>query len=173
MIIIFTGNGKGKTTAALGQALRAIGNGGSVLMVQFIKGPWISGEHKSALKLKPNFRIERMGKGFVGIGNDSLPFDTHVTAAEKGIAFARRQIRKGRWKILILDEIWNALHLGLLPAESVSNFIKMAKPRIDHLIMTGRNCPQEFIDGADIVTEMKEIKHPFKNGVRGRASVEY
>ena len=173
MIIIFTGNGKGKTTAALGQALRAIGNGSKVLMVQFIKGPWESGEHKSAEKLSPNLKIVRKGRGFVGIGNDKLPRKTHIAAAVDGLKYAGKEVGEKKWNILILDEICNALSLGLLSSKNISDFIDSNIVNFDHLIMTGRDCPQEFIDKADLVTEMKETKHPFAHGVAGRQGVEF
>lgn len=173
MLIIFTGNGKGKTTAALGQAMRALGNGSKVLMVQFIKGPWKSGEHTSAKSLGPNFKIVKKGKGFVGIGNDKFPREVHVQAAENGLTYAEKQVRSKKWNILILDEIWNTVSLGLLSEKVVSDFISKNLPLLDHLILTGRNCPQEFINTADLVTEMREIKHPFAKGVSGAKGVEY
>lgn len=173
MLIIFTGNGKGKTTAALGQAMRAVGNGSSVLMVQFIKGPWKSGEHASAKKLEPNFKIVKKGKGFVGIGNDKFPRETHIEAAEEGLTYAEKQAQSKKWNILILDEIWNAVSLGLLSEKAVSDFISKNIPLLDHLILTGRNCSQEFIEKADLVTEMREIKHPFAKGIKGKKGVEY
>lgn len=173
MIIIFTGNGKGKTTAALGQALRAIGNGSKVLIVQFVKGPWISGEHRSAEKFSPQMKIVRKGKGFVGIGNDKLPRETHKEAAILGLAYAEKEAQSKKWDILVLDEIWNAVSLELLSPENVSGFIDSNLSYLDHLIMTGRDCPKQFIDMADLVTEMREIKHPFARGIMGRQSVEF
>lgn len=173
MFIIFTGNGKGKTTAALGQAMRATGNGSKVLMVQFIKGPWKSGEHSSAKKLSSHFTIVKKGKGFVGIGNDTLPRSVHIEAALDGLQHALKEAREKKWNIIILDEIWNAVHLKLLSKELVLHFVKEVKPLVDHLIMTGRDCPEEFIQIADIVTEMREIKHPFTLGVKGSKGVEF
>jgi cob(I)alamin adenosyltransferase len=173
MLIIFTGNGKGKTTAALGQALRAVGDGKKVLMIQFIKGPWKSGEDFSSKKLSSNFKIVKTGKGFVGILGDTLPFAKHKEAATKGLALARKEIKKKKWNILILDEIWNALHLGLLNKKEIKEFIKYSIPKLDHLIMTGRDCPKEFIEMADLVTEMKEIKHPFSRNIKGAKGLEF
>lgn len=173
MFIIFTGNGKGKTTAAIGQALRAVGNGSKVLMVQLIKGPWKSGEDASVKKLNPSFKIIKKGKGFVGIGNDKIPFSEHVAAAQDALAYAKKEIETKKWNILILDEVWNAHHLKLLTTAEVSDFIDSTKPFTDHLICTGRDCPSEFIEKADLVTEMKEIKHPFMNGIVASKSVEF
>lgn len=173
MNIIFTGDGKGKTTAAIGQAMRAVGNGSKVLMVQFIKGPWKSGEDKAAKELGDRFKIAKKGKGFVRISGDKLPFETHVKAAKDGLAYALREARSGEWDIIILDELWNAHYLGLISGPEICSFIEEAKPHIDHLIMTGRSCPPEFVERADLVTEMREVKHPFASGVVGAKGVEF
>jgi len=173
MIIIFTGNGKGKTTAALGQAMRAIGNGSSTLMVQLIKGPWKSGEDESCKAFGESMKIVKKGKGFVKIAGDKLPFETHVDAAKEGLSYALEEIGTRKWNILILDEMWNALNLGLISKDEAFDFIDKASKLVDHLILTGRDCPSEFIDRADIVTEMREIKHPFHAGTQATASVEY
>lgn len=173
MFYIFTGNGKGKTTSALGQALRAVGDGRKVLMVQFIKGPWKSGEDESYKMLLPNFKIVKKGKGFVGILNDTLPFEEHVHAAEDAMQYARDEIATKNWDIIILDEVWNALHLNLLTPDAVTAFIDETLPEVEHLIMTGRDCPQEFIDKADLVTEMREVKHPYNQGVQAKKGIEF
>ena len=173
MLIIFTGNGKGKTTAALGQALRAVGAGKRVLMVQFIKGPWHSGEDVSAKRLSPQFKLVKKGKGFVGIGGDRLPRKVHAAAALAGMAYAEKQALTKKWDMLILDEIWNAHHLKLISAAEIWNCIQKALPCVDHLIMTGRDCPQRFIRMADLVTEMKEIKHPFNKKQPGTKGLEF
>lgn len=173
MIIIFTGNGKGKTTAAIGQAIRAVGNGSKVLMVELVKGPWKSGEDSSSERFGESFKIFKMGKGFVKIGNDKIPFEEHVKAAHDAIDFALTELKTKKWNILIMDEIWNALGLELLTSDEVSLFIKKTKPLCNHLIMTGRGCPQKFLDQADLVTEMLEIKHPFSSGTKATACVEF
>lgn len=173
MLIIFTGNGKGKTTAALGLALRAVGRDNTVLMVQFIKGPWRSGEHNSARRFDPKFRIVKKGKGFVGIGGDNKPLSTHIQAAANGLEYSRKQALSGKWNILILDEIWNALTLNLLTCDILKKFILQTLPAVDHLIMTGRNCPKDFIELADLVTEMREVKHPFSKGVLAKKGLDY
>ncbi len=173
MLIIFTGNGKGKTTAALGQALRAVGDGKKVLMVEFIKGPWRSGEDVSYKKLAPKFKIVKTGLGFVGILGDKLPLKKHSEAAMEGLTYVRKEIKKKKWNIVILDEVWNALHLKLLTKKQISDFIKESLPNLEHLIMTGRDCPKEFIKIADLVTEMKEIKHPFRKNTKGKRGLEF
>lgn len=173
MFYIFTGNGKGKTTAALGTAMRAIGEGKRVLMVQFIKGPWKSGEDESSKLLKPCFRLVKKGKGFVGIMGDNLPREEHERAAEEALAYARKEIESGDWDIVILDEINNAVSLGLIPKKSVLELIEAESHTIETLIFTGRDAPQEFLDRADLITEMRDIKHPYEKGIHGKKGLEY
>ncbi|MEK7566421.1 MAG: cob(I)yrinic acid a,c-diamide adenosyltransferase [Patescibacteria group bacterium] len=172
MIIVFTGNGKGKTTAALGQAIRALGQGKKVLVIQFIKGPWISGEDKFAKKIK-NLRIIKTGKGFVKILGDKLPFKKHRASAQEGLQLAKKSIASKKYDLIILDEINNAVDLKLLKASDVLKIIKFLPEKTD-LILTGRNAPKSLIRIADLVTEMKEIKHPFqKNKKSARAGIEF
>ncbi|MFA6095728.1 MAG: cob(I)yrinic acid a,c-diamide adenosyltransferase [Candidatus Paceibacterota bacterium] len=173
MIIVFTGNGKGKTTAALGQAIRAIGNGSKVLMVEFIKGPWKSGEDAFAKKISQDLKIVKKGKGFVRIMNNTVPFEEHVSAAHDALYYASREVQEKKWNILILDEVWVALSLKLITMAEVLSCIDAAEKCCDHIILTGRGCPKEFFDRADLVTEMKEIKHPFSSGSPGTKGVEY
>lgn len=173
MLYVFTGNGKGKTTAALGQAMRAVGEGRRVLMVQFIKGPWKSGEDFLAKGLEPNFRLVKMGKGFVGIMDDSLPREEHEKAAGGALEYARKETESGNWDMVILDEINNSVSLNLIPKEKVLELIDFSKDKIEHLILTGRDAPQEFIDAADLVTEMRDIKHPYNKGIKGKRGLEY
>lgn len=171
MIIVNTGDGKGKTTAALGQALRAVGEGKKVLMIQFIKGPWKSGEDES-YKLLPNFEIRKMGRGFVGILGDPLPRKLHEEAALRALALARVEAASGTWDILILDEIHNAIELQLISLEDVLDFIH-TYPKERHLILTGRNAAPEMIQYADLVTEMKDVKHPYYEGIKAKRGIEY
>ncbi|MDO8600156.1 MAG: cob(I)yrinic acid a,c-diamide adenosyltransferase [bacterium] len=173
MIYVFTGNGKGKTTAALGQAIRAVGEGKRVLMIQFIKGPWKSGEDESAKLLAPNFKLLKTGKGFVGIMGDTLPREEHVKAAEEGLALAKKEIESGAWDIVILDEINNAVDLGLILKEKVLALLQATHYKLPTIILTGRNAPQDFIDIADLVTEMRDIKHPYEKGIKGKRGLEY
>jgi len=176
MLYIFTGNGKGKTTAALGQALRALGERKKVLMVQFIKGPWKSGEDESAKLLLPNFKLVKMGKGFVGIMGDTLPRHEHEKAAEEALAYAESEIKSGNWDIVILDEINNAVSLGLIQKEKAIGLADFKNPKTqkpEHLIFTGRDAPPEFIERADMVTEMDDIKHPYEKGIKGKRGLEY
>ena len=191
MIIVNTGNGKGKTTAALGQAMRAVGEGKRVLMVQFIKGPWKSGEDnveivpkgspstrpafggtRSGSPSSPAFKLVKMGRGFVGILGDKLPIEEHRKAAEDGLALARREIESGHWDMVILDEINNAVHLNLVSKEAVLDLLHLM-PNASHLVLTGRAAPQEFVDAADLVTEMRDVKHPYEKGIKAKRGLEY
>ena len=173
MIHLYTGNGKGKTTAALGSALRAVGERKKVLMVQFIKGPWKSGEDEAYKKLAPDFLLVKMGKGFVGILGDTLPRGEHEKAAEAALVFARAEAEAQKWDIIILDEVNNAIQLGLIKKEKVLEFVQYAKEKVEHLILTGRDAPEELIDLADLVTEMKDVKHPYYEGKKGKRGLEY
>lgn len=173
MLYIFTGNGKGKTTAALGAALRAVGEGKRVLMVQFIKGPWKSGEDESQKHLAPHFKLVKMGRGFVGILGDSLPREEHERAAEDALAYATKEMESGAWEIIILDEVNNALQLKLIAQEKVIAFVKESSDKIEHLILTGRDAPQDLMGMADLVTEMQDLKHPYERGIKAKRGLEY
>ena len=176
MLLIFTGNGKGKTTAALGQALRSVGEGKKVLMVQFIKGPWKSGEDDIGEKFqipRDKFQIVKMGKGFVGILGDKLLREEHEQAAEEALRYARTEMESRKWDIIILDEVNNAVALHLVPKEDVLAFAREAKEKLEHVIFTGRDAPKELIDIADLVTEMRDVKHPYEKGIKAKRGLEY
>jgi cob(I)alamin adenosyltransferase len=175
MILIFTGNGKGKTTAALGHMLRALGRGRNALMIQFIKGPWRSGEDEFAERFgirDSGFGIVKTGKGFVGILGDKLPREEHVKAAEEGLEYFKKEKDSGKWDLIVLDEINVAAALGLLKPEAVLTAIKDFPPD-KVLILTGRDAPKEFIEVAELVTEMKEIKHPFQEGKKAKPVIDF
>ena len=176
MILIFTGNGKGKTTASLGQAMRALGHEKKVLIIQFIKGPWESGEHLFAEKLlitNSQLSIKKTGKGFVGILGDKLPFKEHKKSAQDGLKLAEKSITSKKYDLIILDEINNAVDLKLIKVSEVLKILKKF-PKDKDIILTGRNAPKSFIKIADIVTEMKEIKHIFqKNKKSMKKGMEY
>lgn len=172
MILLITGNGKGKTTSALGQALRAVGDGKRVLMVQFIKGPWRSGEDDAQLLLRPLFRIEKTGLGFVGILGDTRPIEEHAAAAQEGFAYARAEMLSGRWDVLILDEVNNAIALDLLPLDDVLTLIDRLPDGMD-LVLTGRDARAELVERADIVSEVLEVKHPYQKGETGKKGIEW
>jgi cob(I)alamin adenosyltransferase len=175
MIIVFTGNGKGKTTAALGQAMRVLGHGKNALVVQFLKGPWRSGEDEFAKKFcipPEKFRIKKMGLGFVGILGDTLPREEHAKAALKALAYFKSELKNGKWHLIVLDEINVAVSLGLLkPAEVIKAIKNFPEDKI--LVLTGRHAPEKFVKLADLVTEMREIKHPYGRGKKGRVAAEF
>jgi len=173
MFLVFTGNGKGKTTAALGQGLRSIGEGRRVLMVQFIKGPWKSGEDTSYRKLAPYLKIVKKGKGFVGILGDKLPRSVHIKAAQDALRYAKYEVSTGKWQMLIMDEISNAIKLKLITLKDALNLLNFARSRVEHIIFTGRDAPKKFIQLADLVTEMKEVKHPYLKGIEAKKGLEY
>jgi len=192
MIILFTGNGKGKTTAALGQAFRMLGRDKRVLMIQFIKGPWKSGEDELVGRFKAqkalfkkedqelleglenfyDFHIKKMGRGFVGILGDALPKEEHARAAREALEYFETEAATEKWDLMILDEINVAVSLGLLPKEDVLEAVRKV-PIEKFVVLTGRDAPQEFIDVADLVTEMKEIKHPFNDGKMAKIALEF
>lgn len=180
MLIVFTGNGKGKTTASLGQAARMVGRGKRVLMIQFIKGPWKSGEdfititknQELGTKNSGMFELRKRGKGFVGILGDDLPFEEHVEAAQSALQEFKTELASGNWDAIFLDEINVATSLGLLTKKEVLEAVKEL-PADRFVIFSGRGAPQEFIDRADLVTEMREIKHPFNDGKMAKIAVEF
>ena len=176
MLLVFTGNGKGKTTAAIGQAVRSVGEGKNVLMVQFIKGPWKSGEDDIQIIKAGSpalFKLVKMGKGFVGILNDTLPREEHEQAARDALAYAAREAATGNWQMIILDEVNNAVQLNLIKKEDVLSFVDAALPKLEHLILTGRDAAQEFMNRADLVTEMQDVKHPYDQGIKAKRGLEY
>lgn len=171
LVMVNTGNGKGKTTAALGMGMRAWGQGLRVLVVQFIKGSWKYGELKAIEKLGENFCIRPMGKGFV---KDGTPEDeqAHRLAAAEALAAAREAVASGSWDMVIMDEINYAIQFELVSVEEVLELIEVKLPAV-HLMLTGRGAKPEIIDRADLVTEMKEIKHPYKQGIKAQKGVEF
>jgi len=172
LILVNTGNGKGKTTAALGTALRACGYGHKVLMVQFVKGPWKSGEQLVAPRLAPEFEFVKTGKGFFKIMGDRLPEEEHKEAARLGFEFAREKILSGAYDLVILDEINNAVADGLLPIEPLLELLDGKPPGL-HLILTGRNAHAEVVRRAHLVTEMVEVKHPFQEGLLAQKGIDF
>jgi cob(I)alamin adenosyltransferase len=172
LVLVNTGDGKGKTTAALGTVLRAVGYGHRCLIVQFIKGSWQYGELKSIRRLEPEVEFHRMGKGFVGIVDDNLPRAEHEQAAREALEFAKQRLASGNYELVLLDEIFVAITLGLISEQSVLKLMD-ARPAATTLILTGRGAPQSVIDRADTVTEMREVKHAFQRGILARKGVDY
>lgn len=170
LIIVHTGPGKGKTTAALGLGFRAVGNGLKVLMVQFIKGSWHYGELDAAESFGENFQIRPMGKGFVKLGGKPDP--EQVQAAEEAWNYAREKLFSGEYDMIILDEIHYAISYGLVKVEPVVEALRQ-KPEEVHLVLTGRNAPPQIVELADLVTEMREVKHPYQKGIDAQRGIEY
>ncbi len=175
MIAVFTGEGKGKTTAAIGDMIRAVGAGKRAIMFQFIKGPWISGEHTVLAAdpyLKGKIKIIRGGKGFVGIQNDTISFAVHKAAARKTLAAAAAALASRTWYMVVLDEINVAVSLKLLTISQVLSVLKKV-PADKIVICTGRGAKEQLIRRADLVTDMKEIKHPFQKGIVAQKGFDY
>lgn len=172
LVIVYTGKGKGKTTAALGMALRAIGHDYKICMIQFIKGSWHYGEMTSSKRLEPDFELTAVGKGFVGILDDKTPLDTHKKIAQEAIQIAKEKILSEKYNVIILDEINYAINLGLIDTNDALELIKI-KPSKVTLVFTGNHVKQEIVDAADLVTEMKEIKHPFQRGIRAKKGIDF
>jgi cob(I)alamin adenosyltransferase len=169
MIQIYTGNGKGKTTAALGLGLRAVGHGLKVIMIQFMKGEINYGELE-AVKHLPDFKIEQHGRpDFV---NPENPDKEDIRLAEQALKRAVKVIKNKEFDIVILDEINVAVSFGLIKAEKVIELIKNTSKKTE-LILTGRYMPEEFIKYADLISEVREVKHHFQAGVPARKGIEY
>lgn len=172
LVIVYTGKGKGKTTAALGMVLRAVGYNYKICMIQFIKGSWHYGEMTSSKRLEPEFELTAIGKGFVGIIDDKSPIETHKQIASEALSVSREKIKSKKYDIIILDEVNYAINLGLIKLEEVLNLIKIKPPSLN-LVLTGNYAKKEIIEVADLVTEMKEIKHPFKLGIRAKKGIDF
>ena len=170
LIIVFTGNGKGKTTAALGLALRTLGHGKKVAIVQFIKGAWEPGEAKALKAYGHSLQWHALGEGFTWETQNRVRDKQLVENAwEKSLDY----LRSKEQKLVILDEINVAIKLGYLPLDRVISGIS-ERPELTHVALTGRGAPQELIENADLVTEMKLIHHPFREqGVKAQEGIEY
>jgi cob(I)alamin adenosyltransferase len=171
LIIVNTGPGKGKTTAAMGTALRAVGNGLKVLMLQFLKGSWHYGELDAAKAFGDRFVMKQMGRGFVKVGGaETDPED--IRMVEQAWAEAEKAILSAEWDLVILDEINYAISYGMLdPARVVETLRK--RPEMVHVILTGRNAHSTITDLADTVTEMRQVKHAYEKGVQAQRGIEY
>jgi cob(I)alamin adenosyltransferase len=171
LIIVNTGPGKGKTTAAMGTALRAVGNGMKVLMLQFLKGSWHYGELDAVKAFGDNFIMKQMGRGFVKVGGaETDPED--IKMVEQAWAEADAAIMSGKWDLVVLDEINYAISYGMLDPNKVAETLKR-KPELVHVILTGRNAHPTIIELADTVTEMKQVKHAYEKGVLAQRGIEY
>jgi cob(I)alamin adenosyltransferase len=172
LLIVYTGPGKGKTTCALGTAFRAVGQGMRVLMVQFIKGSWHYGELDAAKMLGDDkFEIRPMGRGFVKVGGaETDPEDIRLTEEAWNFGFA--QIESGKYDLVVLDEINYVISYGMLEAEKVVAALARRPERV-HVICTGRNAHPKLVELADLVTEMREVKHPYTKGILAQRGIDY
>jgi cob(I)alamin adenosyltransferase len=171
LIIVNTGPGKGKTTAAMGTALRAVGNGMKVLMLQFLKGSWHYGELDAVQAFGDKFVMKQMGRGFVKVGGaETDPED--IRLVEEAWAEAGQAILSGDWDLVILDEINYAISYGMLDPSKVVEILKR-KPEMVHVILTGRNAHPSIVELADTVTEMREVKHAYERGIMAQRGIEY
>jgi len=171
LIIVNTGPGKGKTTAAMGTALRAVGQGMKVLMLQFLKGSWHYGELDAVKAFGDNFIMKQMGRGFVKVGG-AEPDPEDVKMVEEAWNESREAILSGQWDLVVLDEINYAISYGMLDPAKVVEALKQ-KPEMVHVILTGRNAHPTIIELADTVTEMRQVKHAYEKGVEAQRGIEY
>jgi cob(I)alamin adenosyltransferase len=171
LLIVFTGNGKGKTTASLGMALRTIGHGYKVAIIQFIKGSWTSGEEKALKNMSSNISWHSLGEGFTWETQDRIRDEKLVREAWQ---LAKEYIKNESYRLIILDEINIATKLGYLAAEEIITFLKSLSNRKNHVVLTGRGASDTIINYADLVTEMKQIRHPFKEqGIKAQKCIEF
>lgn len=170
LIQIYTGDGKGKTTAALGLTIRAVGHGFKVYIIQFMKGKGGYGELEGLKRLQPECQIEHFGaQGWVHKGEN---IEEHILEVRKAFIRAQEILLSGDWDIIVLDEILNALWFELIPESEVLELLSQ-KPTQVEVVLTGRNVSQTLIDKADLVTEMVLRKHPFEQGIMARLGIEY
>jgi cob(I)alamin adenosyltransferase len=169
LVIVHTGKGKGKSTAAMGLAVRAIGNGMKVGMVQFVKGKWETGERKVLEHFPDLCVMKAMGEGFSWETQDRA---RDIEAARQAWEAAKEMINDPSYKVIILDELNIVLRYENLPLDEVIATLQ-AKPEMLHVVVTGRNAKDELIDIADLVTDMTQIKHPFRSGVKAQVGIEF
>ena len=167
LVHVYTGNGKGKTTAALGLAVRMLGSGGKVIILQFMKAPDLYGEQKKIREcgaVIESFGLPRFVHG--------KPEPEDIEAAKRALERAKEVASSGEWDLVILDEICVALGFGMLDVNEVKELIQNKAPHTE-LVLTGRYCPEELFELADYVTEMREVKHPYQRGILARKGVEF
>lgn len=172
LLIVYTGNGKGKTTAALGMCVRAVGYNWRVCIIQFVKGSWKYGELEGIKRLAPEVELHTVGEGFVGIVDDDKDFEEHRRAARAGLQLARRKMEAGDYQLVILDELNVAVDLGLVTDEELKLLLE-SRNETQHLVVTGRNAREWLIEKADLVTEMREVKHPFQKGWLAQKGIDW
>jgi cob(I)alamin adenosyltransferase len=170
LLIVHTGKGKGKSTAAFGMVFRALGHGLPVAVVQFVKGKWQTGERAALAKFGDLVTVNTMGEGFTWETQDR---QRDLAAARAAWERAMAIVKAGDRKLVLLDELNIVLRYGYLPTDEVVAFLRDEKPADVHVIVTGRNAPAELIEAADLVTEMEMVKHPFRAGVKAQTGIEF
>ena len=172
LIVVITGYGKGKTTSALGMAVRACGHGMKVCIIQFMKGDLYAGEWDGVKKMNCDIELHTTGKGFCGIQGNPYPWAEHRANAQDAVDLVREKMASGKFDILILDEINNALKLKLVDLEQVLDIIAGKPPQM-HLVLTGRDAHPQVIELADTVSEVREIKHAYRQGIEPQPGIDY
>ncbi len=169
LLIVNTGDGKGKTTAALGQVFRALGHGFKICVIQFIKGSWKYGELESAKKFDDQLEIHVKGRGFTWKSDD---IDKDIKIAREAWEFAKTVIESNNYEMVVLDELTYLITYGMVEEADVLNALRN-RPEGLHVVVTGRGASKLLIEEADLVTEMKEIKHPFRSGTKAQRGIEF
>lgn len=170
LLIVYTGNGKGKSTAAFGAVFRSLGRGFKVGVVQFIKGPWVSGEVKLLEKFVPQVEYHSVGEGFTW---DTKDLEKDIACARAGWDKCLALLKAGKQDVYLFDELIYVLKYKFLSTEDVLIDLQKFKPPLAHVILTGRDAPPELIAVADLVTEMAEIKHPYQKGILAQPGIDY
>ncbi len=171
LVILYTGEGKGKTTAALGIILRAVGYKKKCLMVQFGKA-WFTGELAGIKKLAPDVKIIQGGKGFINLLGDKTPIAKHKKAAQEAFDILYKEVTSGKWDIVVADEIVGAVAGGMVKETAVLSLISEKPAKLD-LVLTGHHATKKLIKTADLVTEMTEIKHPYQKGILAKQGIDF
>lgn len=172
LVVVITGHGKGKTTTALGIAVRACGHNISTCIIQFMKGDIYAGEWDGIKKMDCPVELISTGKGFCGIQGNPYPYEEHRENAQDAVQLTHQKVESGRWDILILDEINNALHLKLVDLDQVLEIIRK-KPREMHIVLTGRDAHPEVVELADTVSEVCEVKHAYQKEIEPQPGIDY
>jgi len=172
LVVVITGNGKGKTTSAMGMVLRASGHGFKSCIIQFMKGDLYTGEWDGVKRLDGLVELHATGMGFCGIQGNTYTHAEHRASAQAAIELAKAKMASGDYQIIILDEINNALKLKLVDLEQVLGLIK-AKPALVHMVLTGRDAHPEVIDLADTVSEVCEVKHAYQKDIEPQPGIDY
>jgi len=170
LLIVHTGKGKGKSTAAFGMVFRMLGHGERVAIIQFVKGKWQTGERVALEKFGDQVTINTMGEGFTWETQDR---QRDIAAARAAWERAKAIITEGKHRLVLLDELNIVLRYSYLPLEEVVAFLRDEKPGDVHVVVTGRNAADELIEIADLVTEMEMVKHPFRSGVKAQLGIEF